>query len=433
MENTKQQAKKFLHDFKKEDYTFGLEVFDRLGEEVAKLGKRVSIIVDGLGQDWISPLVRRTEETLMASGLTPVGEYISGARPNAPREDVFFIVEKISEQNPDVVLSIGGGSTTDAVKAAIALNGLRDKYPDINAYFGTAEVSKMLLSENRKLLPHYAVMTVAGSAAHLTKYSNITDLCSGQKMLIVDEAIVPAGAMFDYTFTTTQPHSLTIDGALDGISHGIEVLMGIPEDRLEKAKPICLTAIELIVNSIKKAVTDPGDIIARESIGLGTDLGGYAIMIGGTNGAHLNSFSMTDILSHGRACALMNPYYVVFFSPNIENRLRDVGSIYKKAGYIRKDLDVLHGSDLGLAVAEGMISLSEDIGFPTTLKSVPGYTETHKRRCLEAAKDPKLESKRKNMPIPMSTADVDKYMKSVLDAAESGDMGKIIKIEKKFV
>lgn len=425
MENAKQQAKEFLQDFKRENYIFGLDIYDRLGEEVAKLGEKVSVIVDSLGQDWIYTLVEKTEKMLKFAGLTIAGEFILGARPNAPREDVFYIVEKIREQNPDVVLSIGGGSTTDAVKAAIALNSLKDKHPDIDTYFGTGEISKMLLLENRKLLPHFAVMTVASSAAHLTKYSNITDLHSGQKMLIVDEAIVPAKAIFDYSFTTTQPLSLTIDGALDGISHGLEVLMGISETQLEKAMPVCLTCIELIVNNIKRVVTNQGDIEARESIGLGTDLGGYAIMIGGTNGAHLNSFSMIDILSHGRACALMNPYYVVFFSPKIENRLRNVGRIYKNVGYIHKDLDKLHGRDLGLAVAEGMISLSEDIGFPTAFKSVLGYTEAHKWKCLDAAKDPKLESKLKNMPVPMSTVDVDKYMKSILDAAESGNMDKI--------
>ena len=139
--------------------------------------------------------------------------------------------------------------------------------------------------------------------------------------------------VIEYAFTASQPLPLTIDGALDGISHGLEVLMGISENQIKKAMPVCLTGIELLVNNLKKTVADPGNMEARESIGLGTDLGGYAIMIGGTNGAHLNSFSLTDILSHGRACALMNPYYVVFFSPNIENRLRVVGRIYKNAGY----------------------------------------------------------------------------------------------------
>jgi len=132
------------------------------------------------------------------------GEYILGARPNAPREDVYFIAEKLKEQNPETVLSIGGGSTTDAVKAAIVLSALGDKYPDLDVYFGTGEVNKRIASENRKLLPHYAVMTVASSAAHLTKYSNITDLHSGQKMLIVDESIVPVKALFDFQNVVVQ-------------------------------------------------------------------------------------------------------------------------------------------------------------------------------------------------------------------------------------
>ncbi len=425
MENIKQKAQQFLREFKGGNYVFGIDVFDQLGTEVAKLGQRVSVIIDSLGQDWVSSLVHETEKNLKAAGLIIAGELIPGAKPNAPREDVYFIAGKIKEQNPDVVLSIGGGSTTDAVKAAIALHGLGDKYPDIDGYFGTGEISNMLSKENRKLLPHFAVMTGASSAAHLTKYSNITDVHAGQKLLIVDEAVVPSRALFDYSFTVTQPHSLTVDGALDGISHGLEVLMGVPENLLGKAMPVCLTAIELIVNNIREVVDNPKDIDAREAIGLGTDLGGYSIMIGGTNGAHLNSFSMTDILSHGRACALMNPYYVVFFSTRIGDRLREIGKIYQRAGYIHEDLEQLHGRKLGEVVANAMIRLSEDVGFPTTLKAVPGYTKAHKLKCLEAAKNPKLESKLKNMPVPMSAADVDEYMGSIMEAAESGDMGKI--------
>jgi len=425
METIKQQAKQLLFDFRGDKYIFGIGVANRLGAEVAKFGKRVSIVMDGLGKDRSLAIIQNIEKSFSEAELTIAGDYIRGARPNAPREDVFAIAEKIKEQNPDVVLSIGGGSTTDAVKAAIAFNCLKEEYPNIDDYFGTGEVTKMLAATERKKIPHFAVITVASSAAHLTKYSNITDLHSGQKLLMIDEALVPDRAMFDYSYSITQPPALTVDGALDGISHALEVLMGIPEPLYEKAEPVCLTCIELIVSQIKKVVNNPNDITARESIGLGTDLGGYSIMIGGTNGAHLNSFSMTDILSHGRACALMNPYYVVFFSTSIGERLKKVASIYKKTGYIDGDIEPLEGRDLGLKLAGGMIKLSKDIGFPTTLKEVPGYKEAHKIKCLEAAKDPKLESKLKNMPVPMTSADVDQYMGLILDAAEEGNMNLI--------
>jgi len=422
MEHIKETARKLLKGFKGENYTFGIGVFDQLGSQVAKLGKKVLVVADGIDKDWAALVLKKVEESLKLSGLILAGDFVAGARPNAPREDVVRIANSIAQLKPDVVVSVGGGSTIDATKAGIAYCLLCEEFPDMDTYFGMGQITKMMAAQTEKPIFHFAVMMAASSAAHLTKYSNITDISTNQKMLIVDMAVVPNKALFDYTVSISQPHSLTVDGALDGISHALEVLMGVSEAQYEKALPICLTGIELIVNNLKQVVAEPTNLEAREAIGLGTDLGGYAIMIGGTNGAHLNSFSMTDILSHGRACALMNPYYVVFFAPAIEGRLREVGKIYVKTGYITEDLNILSGRDLGIAISKGMIALSKEIGFPTTLSEVPGFSENHIERCLSAAKNPQLESKLKNMPVSLIASQVDEYMGSVLLAAKNGNM-----------
>ena len=158
---------------------------------------------------------------------------------------------------------------------------------------------------------------------------------------------------------------------------------------------------------------------------MSTDLGGYAIMIGGTSGPHLNSFSLVDVLSHGRACALMNPYYTVFFAPAIESKLQTIGAIYKKYGYIDEDLNALSGRELGLAVARGMVKFSKFVGFPTCLSDVQGFGKEHIKRCLTAAKDPQLEMKLKNMPVPLNAGLVDEFMGPILDAAWDGELEKI--------
>ena len=119
-----------------------------------------------------------------------------------------------------------------------------------------------------------------------------------------------------------------------------------------------------------KLVERPEDRSLRETVALGTDLGGNAIMIGGTNGPHLNSFSLVKYLTHGRACALMNPYYAVFFAPAVSERVRKVGAIFKKYGFIGTSLEGLAGRELGLTVAEGMITFNRGIGFPATLGEV---------------------------------------------------------------
>jgi alcohol dehydrogenase class IV len=421
MENLKQTANQLLNDFKGDNYISGIGVINKIGAMVSAFGKKVTIFADGIDKEWAKPILKEVEDSLLDAGVLAC-TIEKGAKPNAPREDVKRIARIIELQNPDVVLSVGGGSTIDAVKAAIAYCILGDNYPDLDDYFGMGQITNMLASEKKKLIPHVAVMVASSSAAHLTKYSNITDILTGQKLLIVDTAVVPDKALFDYSVTTTQRHSLTVDGALDGISHSLEVFMGIPQTQMEKAMPVCLSGIELIVGNLKQVVKNPDDISAREAIGLGTDLGGYAIMIGGTNGAHLNSFSMTDILSHGRACALMNPYYVVFFAPAIEDRLRMVGVFFQKAGYISENLSHLSGRALGLAIAKGMFKLSEEIGFPTTLAEVPGFSEKHIIRCLEAAKNPKLDSKLKNMPVPLSAETIDAYMGPILQAAKTGNL-----------
>ena len=170
---------------------------------------------------------------------------------------------------------------------------------------------------------------------------------------------------------------------------------------------------------------EPTDLEAREALGLGTDLGGYAIMIGGTNGGHLTSFSLVDILSHGRACAITNPYYTVFFAPAIEEPLKLLGRIYKDAGLTQADMDSLSGRELGLAVAEAMIALSKRIGFPATLGEVEGFTDGHIERALTAAKDPQLKMKLQNMPVPLAAEMVNEYMGPILEAAKDGDLSRI--------
>ena len=194
------------------------------------------------------------------------------------------------------------------------------------------------------------------------------------------------------------------------------------QEYYKRVKKVTIEGIKCIVENLPKAIDDPMELDARVAIGHATDLGGYAIMIGGTNGGHLGSFSLVDVLSHGRACAVLNPYYTVLFAPAIQDQLLSVGAVFKDAGYITVDLGSLEGRELGEAVAQGMIAFSKSIDFPATLHEA-GATKAHIERMIDAAKNPQLESKLKNMPTPMdpNKGDVDTYMRPVLDAALTGD------------
>lgn len=418
-----------LKEFKGENYAFGSGMLDDApGKFAADFGKR-ALFVGPLSSEWFSPIREQILASLKQAGVEVVEE-VQTAAPNAPVEDVYRIHGRIVEQKPDVLVVADSGSGIDAVKAAAVLATLGTSPPDINPFFGMGKVSEAFEGSGRSLMPVVAVMMASSSGAHLTKYSNITDLVAGQKKLIVDEAIIPPRAVFDYDVTTTQPMSLTLDGGLDGIAHCLEVYLGAPSESRERARQVAELGIELSIKGLVEVKKDPASREARTLLGLGTDLGGYAIMIGGTSGAHLTSFSLVDVLSHGRACALMNPYYTVFFAPAIEEQLRVIGRIYGKYGFLEYgsfevDLDTLSGRELGVAVAGAMVRFSQFLGFPTRLSDVEGVGREHIERCLEAAKDPQLDMKLRNMPVPLHADLVDRYMGPILDAAWTGEFGKI--------
>lgn len=414
------KAYELIRQFKGDSYTHGFGVLPRAGGVTAALGKRALLIRDPFpGADESIEVLRRA---LTSAGVVICAE-VDGAAPNAPREDLARLATAVGQHMPEVVVSFGGGSTIDAAKAAIVLTVLGGVIDD---YFGTGLVAKKLAETGKNLIPHVAIQTAASSSAHLTKYSNITDRSTGQKKLIVDDAIVPQRPVFDYGVTTGAPATLTADGALDGFSHALEVLYSAAgKPNYDQVGQVALECIRLVVNYLPQVLAEPHSRLGREALGLATDLGGYCIMLGGTNGAHLTSFSLVDILSHGRACGMLNPYYTVFFAPAVQECLRRVGAIYKAAGYMAADPAGLSGRELGLAVAHGMIAFEKAIGFPTRLSEVAGFTDAHLTRALAAAKNPQLRMKLENMPVPLTPEMVDDYMGPVLQAAKTGDLGLI--------
>ncbi|MFQ5835123.1 MAG: iron-containing alcohol dehydrogenase [bacterium] len=432
----KEKAISLLREWKKGSYAFGIGSLTKVGDFAREAGKSTMLVVSGWRTEkWIEQFIDEIKSSLGKKGIA-IKDIIAGARPNAPREDVYRIANQIGKKKPESIIAVGGGSTIDAVKAASVLTTLDSD--DVESYFGMGLVTEKLNVEGKELPPVIAVQTAASSGAHLTKYSNITTPLIGQKKLIIDEATVPRWGVFDYKTTIGAPYAITTDGALDGISHCLEVVYGATgKPFFPQAMEIAEVGIGLIVSNLPKVIDNPGDEAGRVAIGLGTDLGGYAIMIGGTNYGHLFSFSLVSKLTHGRACALVNPYATVFFAPAIKEQLNLIGKILKNTGYIEKDVEKYQGRDLGTVVAEGMIKLLRRINFPTTFNEV-GVNDEDKERILKAAKNPQLWSKLEQAPVSLISRDakgnidvkqaeenIDTYMGALVGAIRTGDFARI--------
>lgn len=424
----RQKAEKTLCDFPWTTYFFG---WDILSQITALLNKVIGSPPKHLAL--ITNLHQRDLETYqrlllyLKKSIPKISGPWPAARPNTPQEDVLRLADILRKQAPEAVLIVSGGSGIDGVKAALVLAALGGKVED---YLGQGRVSQVLSRQKIALPPLFALQTAAGSAAHLTKYANITNWSSKQKKLIIDKAIIPRGALFDYSLTTSAPPSLTLDGALDGLSHCLEVYIGAsgnPEfPRLEE---ICLLGIELILLALPPALKNPTDEITRSSLGLATDLGGYAIMLGGTSAGHLSSFALVDILPHGRACGLLNPYFLIPFSSAISWQLSKIAELLAKHQLIsdistRGDSKVEPAS-LAFTVVQGLQNFYRRVGFPRSLQEIPGYTSAHLERLLQMITNPQLHSKLQNMPLPLTPEQAQQLFTDVFQAAEQGDPGRL--------
>ncbi|MDR2499833.1 MAG: iron-containing alcohol dehydrogenase [Treponema sp.] len=415
------QARRLLIAWKGGRYCFGRGALPEAGRLAARFGEKALAVCNS------AAIAGRAVAALEAAGIRLAGgSVVPGAGPNTPRSDVFRIATAIIRHRPDLIIAIGGGSTIDACKAANCLAVLgTDKPAEIDPCFGTGLVSAALEESGGKLYPLLAIQTAAGSGAHLTKYANVTDTALGQKKLIVDDAIVPPCALFDYDLSASAPLPITLDGIMDSIAHCFEAFSGLPADAPQEKRDLAAlltkTAVGLTLRYAPLLVKDPANLEAREALGLAADLGGYAIMTGGTHGPHMISFSLVDLAGHGSACGIMNPYFAAFFAPAIEPQLRVMGNIFKQYGYISENLERLSTAELGLAVAKGMIAFGKAAGAPTALQELPRWNNAYVDKILEAAKDPQLAMKLKNMPIPLNAGMVDQYLRPVILAAVSGD------------
>jgi len=259
-----EKARELLWEFKGDSYAFGAGALARTGALASQLGRRAVVIVPShAGSERV---VSQVERSLESAGVVVVGK-MQGARPNAPREDVSRLAGELRELRAEVVIVIGGGSNIDAAKAAGVLAALGGSIDD---YFGTGKATAALARARKSLIPLVAVQTASSSGAHLTKYSNVTDFETGQKKLIVDEAIVPPSAVFQYDVTTSMPPAFTADGALDGSAHLVEVLLGaVGREFYKRVEEVVRVGLRLIVNHLEQAVAEPADLEARQALGLG--------------------------------------------------------------------------------------------------------------------------------------------------------------------
>ena len=164
----------------------------------------------------------------------------------------------------DSLVSLGGGSPIDTAKAIglMATNG------------GKVSDFKIPKTPYIACPIHLAIPTTAGTGSEVTRFTVITDVETGEKMLVAGDVLLPTAAVVDYELTLTMPPRLTADTGTDSLTHAIEAYVS------RKASPftdaLALAAMKTIWRELPISFHEPGNHTARAAMMLAAKQAGIA-------------------------------------------------------------------------------------------------------------------------------------------------------------
>ncbi|WP_127125689.1 maleylacetate reductase [Georgenia sp. SYP-B2076] len=266
----------------------------------------------------------------LVAGLGVVAEF-TGVRPHVPVEVAEAARALARTSRADVLLSVGGGSTTGTAKA-VAL---------------TAR------------LPIVAVPTTyAGSEA--TDVWGLTE--DSRKTNGVDPAVLPATVVYDPELTVTLPPALSTSSGLNALAHCVDSLWGPTAS--PPATAFAVEGIRQLATGLPAVLADGGDVAARERCQQGTYLAAAAFAAAGSGMHHKICHVLGGAynLEHAAMHAVVLPHVVGFNAPAAPGAANRIAGALAGAGFGDGDGDDALTALLGLYAALGAPTSLGDLG-----------------------------------------------------------------------
>lgn len=204
----------------------------------------------------------------------------------------------------EFVISVGGGSAIDGGKAiaALAVNE-----GEIAYYLEIIGGAKPL---TKNPLPFLAIPTTAGTGAEVTRNAVLLSVEHQLKVSLRSPRMLPALAIVDPELTYELPPALTAATGMDALTQLIEPFLSSRANPITDA--LCREAIPRVANALPIAYSDPKDLCARESMALGSVLGGMALANAGLGAVHGFAAPIGGMFEapHGAVCAALLPHAI---------------------------------------------------------------------------------------------------------------------------
>ena len=368
---------------------FGPGMTRETGYEAARFGcTRVMVVTD--------PQLAKLEPvaTVVASLKEAGIEAVVFDRSHTEPTDASFAeaIKFAQEGNFDGYVAVGGGSSIDTAKAA----NLYATYPAdllayVNAPIGRGEPVP------GSLKPLIAVPTTAGTGSETTGVAIFDLVEMGAKTGIAHRALRPVVGIVDPDNTRTLPPMVAACSGFDVLCHGLESYTALPFDQRDAAKspgmrpsyqgsnPLSdvwsLRAVEMVAQSMVRAVTDPSDDEARTQMLLAATFAGVGFGNAGVHLCHGMSYPVSGrvkefcpdgypqdepFVPHGMSVVLNAPAVFRWTAQ------ADPARHLRMAQALGADVAGADPADAGEILVERVIGLMRATGMPNGLSAI-GY------------------------------------------------------------
>ncbi|MBO8138570.1 MAG: iron-containing alcohol dehydrogenase [Desulfotomaculum sp.] len=289
---------------------FGERCIENYSKELSALGRK-ALIVTGKNSSKRNGSLRDMVSALFKEGIQY--NVFDEVEENPSLTAVYRAAEMARKMEAEFIIGIGGGSPMDAAKAAAVAATNDISQQDLMARKWTAPP-----------LPIVAVPTTAGSGSEVTPYSVLTVEWEETKKSIAGDELFPAAALLDPRYTKNLPWDITINTAVDALSHSIEGFMNNRATVISDL--LALESISIIGRVLKNINEENITMKHREDLLYASMLGGAVIAQTATGIIHALGYPFTYYkkLPHGLANGILMKASLQFFNQHSPGRVEQV-------------------------------------------------------------------------------------------------------------
>ncbi|EOH96559.1 NADH-dependent butanol dehydrogenase A [Enterococcus moraviensis ATCC BAA-383] len=279
---------------------------DRLATELTDVldvyGKKVLIVYGGGSikknglYDQVIDLLEKNQNKVVE---------LSGVEPNPRIETVRRGVSLCRENDIDVILAVGGGSTIDCAKVVAAgFYSEEDPWDIIVARKGY----------QGEALPIVTILTLAATGSEMNAGAVISNLESNQKLGVGGPSMIPKVSFLDPTNTFTVPAYQTAAGSADILSHLFESYFNITEGT-DVQDFVSEGLMRAVIKNCPIALETPEDYDARANLMWSSSLALNGLTRNGKHGvwschAMEHELSAFYDITHGIGLAILTPRWM---------------------------------------------------------------------------------------------------------------------------